>query len=212
MAKREVWVGIDVSKRRLDVALGVHGELLQVDNDPGGFTVLLEKLGALGPELIVLEASGGYETALVGELVEAKLPVVVVNPRQVRDFARAIGQLAKTDALDARVLALFGERVRPPLRALPDEVGRELKAVTARRRQVVEMLVAEQNRLGQAPRMLHHQLRAHIDYLRKDLARLNRDLDQTLRRSPLWRETEELLRSVPWGRSRACSYLAGRIA
>jgi len=91
MAKREVWVGIDVSKRRLDVALGVHGELLQVDNDPGGFTVLLEKLGALGPELIVLEASGGYETALVGELVEAKLPVVVVNPRQVRDFARAIG-------------------------------------------------------------------------------------------------------------------------
>ena len=125
MAKREVWVGIDVSKRRLDVALGVHGELLQVDNDPGGFTVLLEKLGALGPELIVLEASGGYETALVGELVDAKLPVVVVNPRQVRDFARAIGQLAKTNALDARVLALFGERVRPPLRALPDEVGRE---------------------------------------------------------------------------------------
>ena len=116
----------------------------------------------------------------VGELVDAKLPVVVVNPQQVRDFARAIGQLAKTDALDARVLALFGERVRPPLRALPDEVGRELKAVTARRRQVVEMLVAEQNRLGQAPRMLHHQLRAHIDYLRKDLARLNRDLDQTL--------------------------------
>jgi transposase len=100
MAKREVWVGIDVSKRRLDVALGVHGELLQVDNDPGGLTVLLEKLGALGPELIVLEASGGYETALVGELVDAKLPVVVVNRRQVRDFARAIGQLAKTDALD----------------------------------------------------------------------------------------------------------------
>ena len=129
--------------------------------------------------------------------LDAKLPVVVVNPRQVRDFARAIGQLAKTDALDARVLALFGERVRPPLRALPDEVGRELKAVTARRRQVVEMLVAEQNRLGQAPRMLHHQLRAHLDYLRKDLTRLNRDLDQTLRRSPLWRETEELLRSVP---------------
>ena len=192
-----MWVGIDVSKRRLDVALGVHGELLQVDNDPGGFTMLLEKLGALGPELIVLEASGGYETALVGELVDAKLPVVVVNPRQVRDFARAIGQLAKTDALDARVLALFGERVRPPLRALPDEVGRELKAVTARRRQVVEMLVAEQNRLGQAPRMLHHQLRAHLDYLRKDLTRLNRDPDQTLRRSPLWRETEELLRSVP---------------
>jgi transposase len=109
-----VWVGIDVSKRWLDVAMGVDGELLRVGNDASGFTILVEKLKALSPELIVLEASGGYETALVGELVEAKLPVVVVNPRQVRDFARAIGQLAKTDALDARVLALFGERVRPP--------------------------------------------------------------------------------------------------
>lgn len=197
MAQKEVWVGIDVSKERLDVALGVERELLQVGNDASGFTVLVEKLRALSPELIVLEASGGYETALVGELVDAELPVVVVNPRQVRDFARATGQLAKTDALDARMLALFGERVRPPRRALPDEMGRELKVVMARRRQVVEMLVAEQNRLGQAPKMLHQQLHGHIDYLRKDLAQLNRDLDQTLQRSALWREKEELLRSVP---------------
>lgn len=197
MVQKKVWVGIDVSKRWLDVALGTAGELLQVSNDRDGFITLVEKLRALSLELIVLEASGGYEAALVGELVDAELPVVVVNPRQVRDFARATGQLAKTDALDARMLALFGERVRPPRRALPDQMGRELKVVMARRRQVVEMLVAEHNRLGQAPKMLHQRLQSHIDYLRKDLAQLNRDLDQTLRRSALWREKDDLLRSVP---------------
>jgi transposase len=197
MRRSEVWIGIDVSKRRLDVALGVHGQLLQVGNDPAGFATLIEQLSALRPELIVLEASGGYEIALIGELVEAELPVVVVNPRQVRDFARALGRLEKTDALDARLLALFGERVRPPLRMLPDEVERELKALLARRRQVVEMLVAEQNRLGQAFQTLQPRLRGHIDYLRKDLAGINGDLDQMLRRSPLWRAHEDLLRSVP---------------
>ena len=211
MAKREVWVGIDVSKRRLDVALGVHGELLQVDNDPGGFTMLLEKLGALGPELIVLEASGGYETALVGDQVGRRQAAGGSSqPAAGAGLClRHRSMWLRQDALDARVLALFGERVRPPLRALPDEVGRELKAVTARQPPSGRMLVAEQNRLGQAPRMLHHQLRAHLDYLRKDLTRLNRDPDQTLRRSPLWRETEELLRRYCLqSRSRACSYLA----
>jgi transposase len=175
MGRSEV-CGIDVSKRRLDVALGVRGQLLQVGNDPAGCATLIERLRTLSPELIVVEASGGYESALIGELVEAELPVVVVNPRQVRDFARALGQLEKTDALDARLLALFGERVRPPRRALPDDLERELKALLARRRQVVEMLVAEQNRLGQALQTLQPQLRGHIDYLRKDLARLNDDL------------------------------------
>lgn len=197
MAVSARYVGIDVSKRRLDVALGVGGELLAVDNDPVGFAVLVEKLSGLEPERIVIEASGGYETALVGELAAAGLAVVVVNPRQVRDFARALGQLAKTDRLDAQVLALFAERVRPPLRALPDELERELKALMTRRRQLVEMLVAEQNRLGQAPTVLHQRLRSHIDFLRKELAQLNRELDQLLRRSPLWREQEDLLRSVP---------------
>ena len=175
MGRSEVWIGIDVSKRQLDVALGVQGELLQVSNDPAGFATLIERLSMLHPELIVVEASGGYEIALIGELVEAELPVVVVNPRQVRDFARALGRLEKTDALDARLLALFGERVRPPLRALPDDLERELKALLARRRQVVEMLVAEQNRLGQAIQTLQPQLRGHIDYLRKDLAGINDD-------------------------------------
>ncbi len=122
MAESKRYVGIDVSKARLDVALGAAGELLEFSNAAGGIAALVEQLSAHGPELIVVEATGGYETALVGDLADARLPVVVINPRQVRDFARAIGQLAKADTLDARVLALFGERVQPPLRQLPDEL------------------------------------------------------------------------------------------
>jgi transposase len=124
MTEEEVFVGIDVSKARLDVAVASAGELFGVDNDAGGIADLVRRLRKLCPELIVLEASGGLETVLVGELAAAQLPVAVVNPRQVRDFARANGQLAKTDALDAKVLALFAERMRPPQRALPDEQTR----------------------------------------------------------------------------------------
>ena len=197
MAEPEVLVGIDVSKRTLDVAVWARGELLQMENSARGIAALAERLTALAPALIVLEASGGYQAALVGELAAVGLPVAVVNPRQVREFARAVGLLEKSDALDARVLARFAAQVRPPLRELPDQLGRELKALMARRRQLVEMLVAEQNRLQQAPAVLHHQLRGHIDYLRKDLHRLTRDLDRMLRGSPLWREQENLLRGVP---------------
>jgi transposase len=197
MNQSQLFVGIDVSKRKLDVALGASGELLEVENQARAIAALVERLATLKPQLIVLEASGGYETALVGELAGAQLPVAVVNPRQVREFARATGRLEKNDALDARLLAQFGERVQPAVRELPDEQGRELKALMARRRQLIEMLVAEENRLKQAPPALHHQLRSHIDYLRKDLHRLNRDLDQLLRSSPLWREQENLLRGVP---------------
>jgi transposase len=197
MDKNETWVGIDVSKRMLDVALGADAKIERVENAAPQIEALVRRLSALKPQLIVLEASGGYETALVGELGAAGAPVAVVNPRQVRDFARALGRLEKNDALDARMLALFAQRVRPPVRELPDQLGRELKALMARRRQVVEMLVAEQNRLGQAPQVLHHQLRSHIDYLRKDLHRLTDDLDQLLRNSPLWRERENLLKGVP---------------
>ena len=127
MTKAEVFMGIDVSKARLDVALGFAGELFGVDNDARGFAELVSQLRKLGPELIVLEASGGLETVLVGELAAAQLPVAVVNLRQVRHFARANGQLPKTDTLDAKMLALFAERMRPPLRALPDEQTRQLQ-------------------------------------------------------------------------------------
>jgi transposase len=193
----EVWVGIDVSKAQLDVALGAAGELLEVANDARGIASLVARLVELGPALVVLEASGGLQTALVAELGAAQLPVVVVNPRQVREFARASGRLAKTDALDARVLALFAERMRPELRRLPDTQELELKALVARRRELVEMITAERNRLGRAPKLLHKEITAHIRWLEDRLKERDRDLDRMLRSSPLWRERENLLRAVP---------------
>jgi len=156
---------------------------------------------------VVLEASGGLETGLAAELVAAGLPAAVVNPRQVRDFARASGQLAKTDTLDARMLARFGERMRPQLRKLPDQQERALKALVVRRRQLVEMMVAEQNRLDRAPEVLHPQLRRHIEWLRKQVGSIDRDLDYELRNSSLWREKETLLRSVPGIGPVVCSTL-----
>jgi transposase len=193
----ELWVGIDVSKARLDVALGTTGELLEVANDSRGIASLVARLVQLGPTLVVLEASGGLQTALVAELGAADVPVVVVNPRQVRDFARASGQLAKTDALDARVLALFAERMRPEVRRLPDAQELELKALVARRRELVEMITAERNRLGSAPKVLCKEIKAHIRWLEGRLKERDRDLDRMMRSSPLWRERENLLRAVP---------------
>jgi transposase len=193
----EVGVGIDVSKACLDVALGSQGELFSVANDCDGIRIIIQGLSKLSVARVVVEATGGLESAVVAELGLAGLPVVVVNPRQVRDFARAIGQLAKTDSLDARVLALFGERIRPALRPLATEQERELKALVVRRRQVLEMIVAERNRVAGAPKVVQRQLRSHIDWLLKQLHRLDHDLDQALRTSPLWREQEDLLKSVP---------------
>jgi transposase len=167
----ELWVGIDVSKAQLEVALGNSGELLSVNNDARGIGALVKRLLAVAPALVVLEATGGVETAAVAELGAAGLPVVVINPRQVRDFARATGQLAKTDALDARVLALFAERIRPAVRPLPSAQERELKALVARRRDLVEMLTAERNRLSAAPKLLHKELAAHIRWLEARAAR-----------------------------------------
>ncbi len=193
----EVWVGIDVSKARLDVALGAAGELLWVANDARGIASLVARMVELGPELVVVEASGGLQTALVAELGAAGLPVVVVNPRQVRDFARATGQLAKTDALDARMLALFAERIRPKVRPLPSAQELELKALVARRRELVEMITAERNRLGSAPQLLRKEISAHIRWLESRLKERDRDLGRMLRSLPLWREREDLLRAVP---------------
>jgi transposase len=197
MMETELWVGVDVSKARLDVALGESGELYSISNDQRGIAQLIARLGALTVARVVVEASGGLETALVAELGAAGLPVVVVNPRQVRDFARATGQLAKTDALDARVLALFAERVRPAVRPLPSADERELKALVARRRDLVEMLTAERNRLGSAPKLLHREIAAHIRWLEQRLKERNDELDRRLRNSPLWRAREDLLRAVP---------------
>ena len=193
----EVFVGIDVSKARLEVALGAAGELLSVEHEPRAIAALVKRLLQVRPARVVLEATGGLETTAVAELGAAGLPVVVVNPRQVRDFARATGQLAKTDALDARMLALFAERIRPEPRPLPSEQERELKALLARRRDLVEMLTAERNRFANAPKLLRKELAAHIRWLEARLTERDRDLDRMLRNSPLWREREDLLRGVP---------------
>lgn len=197
MSATTCFVGIDVAKAQLDIALRPTDERWAVANDDAGIAALVARLQALLPTLIVLEATGGYQRAVVAALAAARLPVAVVNPRQARAFAKATGQLAKTDALDARALAHFAEAVRPTPRPLPDAQADELRALLARRRQLVTMRTAEQNRLGSAPARLQTDIQAHITWLNERLARLDDDLDTTLRASPVWREREELLRSVP---------------
>jgi transposase len=193
----QIFVGIDVAKAQLDIALRPTGERWALTNDDAGIAVLVPRLQAIAPQLIVLEATGSYQRAVVAALAAAGLPVAVVNPRQARDFAKATGQLAKTDALDARALAHFAEAVRPMPRPLPDTQADELRALLARRRQLVTMRTAEQNRLGSAPPRLQPDMQAHITWLNTRLTTLDDDLDTTLRASPVWREREELLRSVP---------------
>jgi transposase len=193
----QIFVGIDVAKAQLDMALRPTGERWALTNDDAGIAVLVPRLQAIAPQLIVLEATGSYQRAVVAALAAAGLPVAVVNPRQARDFAKATGQLAKTDALDARALAHFAEAVRPMPRPLPDTQADELRALLARRRQLVTMRTAEQNRLGSAPPRLQPDIQAHITWLNTRLTTLDDDLDTTLRASPVWREREELLRSVP---------------
>jgi transposase len=197
MAEAAVVVGIDIAKAELAVAVYPRGAAWTVPHTEAGIRTLTARLQPLTPTLVVCEATGGLETPLVGALAAAGLPVVVVNPRQVRDFARATGQLAKTDPLDAAVLARFGAVVQPPVRPLPDAATQSLGALVTRRRQLVDMLTAERNRLGSAPRGLHRELRAHIAWLERRLTRLDTDLGAALRASPLWRTQDDLLRSVP---------------
>jgi transposase len=197
MAATPCFVGIDVAKAQLDIALRPTGERWAVANDDTEIAALVARLQAVPPTLIVLVATGGYQRAVGAALAAAGLPVAVVNPRQARNFAKATGQLAKTDALDARALARFAEAVRPTPRPLPDAQADELRARLARRRQLVAMRTAEQHRLGRAPPRLQTDSQAPIIWLNTRLAALDDDLDTTLRASPVWREREELLRSVP---------------
>lgn len=197
MADSPVYVGIDVAKAALDVAVSPTAERWSLAYTEREVAGLVSRLTGLHPALVVLEATGGLEGPLVGALAAAGLPVVVVNPRQVRDFAKATGTLAKTDALDAAVLAHFAAAVRPTPRPLPDAATQTLAALVTRRRQLVEMLTAERNRLGSAPRVLRAEIQAHITWLTRRLARLDTDLGQAIRTSPVWRVQDDLLRSVP---------------
>jgi transposase len=190
------FVGIDVAEEWLDVALRPDGETWRTANDAEGIAALVTRLAPLTPTLIVLEATGGCEAAVALELGLAKLPVAVVNPRQVRDFARATGQLAKTDRLDAAILARFADAIRPDPRPLPDEATRNLQAMVARRRQLQGMLVAECNRRRVAEETVRPSLDEHIAWLRERVAQLDDDLARELRSSPLWRAEAELLRSA----------------
>jgi transposase len=196
MTSTPVFVGIDVSKAQLDVALRPEGGF-QVPHTEVGIGQLVERLQQVGPLSIVLEATGGLEVPLTGALAAAGLPVVVVNPRQIRDFAKASGKLAKTDALDAQLLAHFAAVMRPTPRPLPDEQAHTLAAVLARRRQLIEMLVAEKNRLAGARAAIRKSLQAHITWLEQALAQTDTDLTQAIRQSPMWREKDDVLRSTP---------------
>lgn len=195
-----MYIGIDIAKAELVVA-APSGASWSTTNDERGIRTLVARLTQDAPTLIVLEATGGYAVACVAGLLAAGLPVVVVNPRQVRDVARATGQLAKTDRLDAAVLARFAERVRPAPRALPDATQQELEDVLARRRQLLEMLTAEKNRLehtaGRRGQLVRKSIKQHIAYLERELRVADTDLARLVRESPVWRERDDLLQSVP---------------
>jgi transposase len=199
------FVGIDIAKARFDahfhcpdaLATRDKAQRLKLPCNPQGYDKLIETLRHLQLERIVLEASGGYETTLLALLQEAGLPVVAINPRQVRDFAKAMGRLAKTDAIDAEVLALFAERIRPELRPLPDAAQRDLAELVARRRQIVEMITAEKNRLAQArSRDVRRRIDAHVEWLQQELRGADNDLGDLIRATPVWNAQAEQLRSV----------------
>ena len=193
----DVFVGIDVSKDRLDVAARPSGESWQVANTELGITSLVKRLAKLQPTLVVLEATGRLESAAVSALAVADIPLAIVNPRHVRDFARSTGKLAKTDKLDAQMLARFADAVRPEPRPLPDETQQRLEALLVRRRQLLGMVTAERNRRRRAPVLTRAEIDEHIAWLQVRVEALEDELNKTIRSSPLWREKVALLRSVP---------------
>lgn len=197
MNQESTFIGIDVAKTRLDVAIRPTGQQWQVAYTEKGIQGLVDQFADLHPTLVLLEASGGLELPMVTALAAAGLPVVVVNPRQVRDFAKATGKLAKTDALDAQVLAHFAEAVRPTPRSLPDTETQALTALVARRNQVMNMLVAEKNRLYASRPPVNQRIQTHIAWLKQELEEIDRGLKEMLHNSPVWREKENLLRTVP---------------
>lgn len=191
------YVGIDVSKDRLDVHVRPSGEAFVVARDDEGVAELLRRLGALAPALIAVEATGGYETVVAAAVGGAGLPLAVVNPGQVRHYAQALGKRAKTDPVDAEVIARFAEATRPEPRSLPDEATQALADLVTRRRQIITMMVAERQRAGRLPRRLRKSCERVVRMLEKELATLDIDIDTTVRGSPAWRATEDLLASVP---------------
>lgn len=196
MAAEPLYVGMDVSKATIDVCTS-EGETWQAFNDDAAMEALRARIIALQPALVVLEATGGYEARAAGSLAAGGVPLAIVNPRQVRSYARSIGQLAKTDRIDARILARFAAAVQPEPRALPSAEANAIEALITRRRQLQGMLTAEKNRLQMAAPVTRRQIKTHIGWLRRQIAKIDEDIDGTIRRSPLWRAKDDLLRSVP---------------
>ena len=197
MPSSPLFVGIDVAKATLDIALRPSKQLWQIIYDDAQIEALVTQLSELSPTLIVIEATGGLERILVAALVAAKLPVVVINPRLARDFAKAIGRLAKTDRIDAQVLAHYGEAIRPSLRPLPDADTQQLRALVDRRRQLMDMMSAEQSRLNTSSAQIRDSIEHHLTWLRQQVAKLDDDLDGMLKASSLWREYDAILQSTP---------------
>lgn len=197
MEDEKIYVGIDVSKVNMDVAIYPSGKQWSFTNNEKGISQAVTRLCELSPALVVMEATGDIELPLTAALAIAGLPTVVVNPRQVRNFARAMGKLSKTDTIDSQVMAYFAATIQPKPRPMPDAQTQELSAILARRRQVIEMIVAERNRLGVANEAVRESIQGHIAWLEKELADVDNNLTCTIQKSPLWREKDELLRSVP---------------
>lgn len=197
MTSNAEFVGVDVSKATLDVASWRSNEYRRFQNDPTGIQELIDWLKILQPELIVLEATGGLELAFVAELAYEKMPVAVVNPRRIREFARSIGQLAKTDKLDAKVIAHFGAATHPEARKLPTNDEEKLTALITRRRQIIEMLTAEKNRLHSARFSMKERIELHLSWLESELRDLDNEITKFIHQSPIWKEKDKLLRSVP---------------
>jgi transposase len=193
----KLFVGVDISKDSLDVAIGPQKEIITFSNDQKGVDVLVKKLRRIDAQLIVFESTGGYELLAASCLAEAGLAVVIVNPRQVRNFAKATGILAKTDAIDAGVIARFAEAVKPEVRQLKDQQTSELTALVTRRRQIIEMIVAERNRLKLANKRNKKDIEDHIRWLKKRLDKIETDIGKMIQSSPIWRCKDDILRSVP---------------
>lgn len=195
--EQRTWIGIDVSKSRLDVYAHPSGAVFSFEQSDSGLKELTAAVKGLSPELVVLESTGGFEAAAAASLTAAGVPVVVVNPRQVRDFAKALGVLAKNDNVDARVIALFGEAVKPQVREFPDEQTRQLHELLKRRAQLVEMLAMEKNRLALSSGAVAKNIKQHIKWLSAQISGLNGDIESFIKNSPVWREKESILKSVP---------------
>lgn len=197
MSKVESFIGIDVAKDRLDVAKLPDTQTWACANNEVEISALVKRLQQLSPTLIVIEATGGLETLVVAALGAAGLPVAVINPRQARDFAKATGKLAKTDTIDAKTLALFGQAIRPEPRPLKSEQLSDLTALLTRRNQLVAMLTAEKNRLSSAPKSTRKNIEEHINWLEKRINESNASLRDLIQQTPLWREKDQLLQSAP---------------